>query len=104
MVEENIKEDPVLSPLNALHLFRILQESLNNSLRHSKCGQLLITFKSDQECIIVIEDDGKGFDPDTSGNTGNGMFNMRSRAQEAGISMAFSQVSPQGTRLTLSFN
>jgi len=104
MVEENIKEDPVLSPLNALHLFRILQESLNNSLRHSKCGQLLITFKSDQECIIVIEDDGKGFDPDKSDSTGNGMFNMRYRAQEAGISMVFSQVSPQGTRLTLSFN
>jgi signal transduction histidine kinase len=103
-VEEDISEDRVLSPLNALHLFRILQESLNNSLKHSKCDHLLVIFKSNSGCFIIIEDDGKGFDPDKSMDIGNGMSNMRTRANEAGISMAFSRVSPHGTRLTLSFN
>jgi signal transduction histidine kinase len=104
VVEEDIKEDTVLPPLNALHLFRILQESLNNALKHSKCDQLTVIFKSGGEHFIIIEDDGKGFDPETSQNKGNGLFNMRSRAEEAGIALQFSPVSPHGTRLTLSFS
>ncbi len=104
VVEEDINSDQVLSPLNALHLFRILQESLNNSLKHSKCTQVMVTFKSDGGGTINVEDDGNGFDPDNSPGTGNGIFNMRSRAQEAGITMAFSPVLPHGTQLTLNLN
>jgi signal transduction histidine kinase len=104
MVEENINEDPVLTPLNALHIFRILQESLNNSLKHSECDRLLITFKNDETCVITILDNGKGFDPDRSQGMGNGLLNMQSRAQEAGISLVFGRVEPHGSRLTLSFS
>ncbi len=104
VVEENIERDRVLSPLNALHLFRILQESVNNALKHSKCSRLVITFKCDKECTISVEDDGKGFDPDDSRPHGNGLLNMGARAREAGINMAFSPATPNGTRLTLSFS
>jgi two-component system, NarL family, sensor kinase len=102
IVEENINVDHILSPLNALHLFRILQESVNNSLKHSKCSRLSIYFKCDQVCIISVEDDGNGFDPDKSQGIGNGMSNMQLRATEAGISIDFKQVHPHGTCLTLS--
>jgi signal transduction histidine kinase len=102
VVEENIERDRVLSPLNALHLFRILQESLNNSLKHSKCSRLVITFKCDKECTISVEDDGKGFDPDDPQHHGNGLLNMGARAREAGITMAFRPATPNGTRLILS--
>jgi len=104
VVEEDISNDAILSPLNALHLFRILQESVNNALKHSKCDRLLIIFKSGISHVILIEDDGKGFDPISSQYMGNGMVNMQSRAKEAGISVVFSPVSPHGTRLTLSFS
>jgi len=104
VVEENIEHDRVLSPLNALHLFRILQESVNNSLKHSKCSRLVITFRCDEECTISVEDDGQGFDPDNLPQSGNGLLNMSARAREAGINMTFSPATPNGTRLTLSFS
>lgn len=102
-VEENIANDVVLSPLNALHLFRILQESVNNALKHSGGNQLIIVFASNGKCTISIEDNGKGFDPALATGTGNGMANMMSRAKEAGIGLEFSAVVPSGMRLMLSF-
>ena len=102
-VEEDIRRDIVLTPQNALQIFRILQESVNNSLKHSKCSRLTVVFESDGICHIVIEDDGKGFDPAQPAHKGNGMVNMRYRADEAGIALDFSRVMPKGMRLTLSF-
>ena len=45
-------------------LFRIIQEQVNNIVRHAGADNMNIRLQSDAEFIILtITDDGKGFDP-----------------------------------------
>ncbi|MTH17353.1 ATP-binding protein [Flavobacterium sp. LC2016-01] len=64
-----------------LHVFRILQEFMNNSIRHGKASEIKISF-SDENGIFTCnyEDNGIGFDSKSSENQkGLGMKNIDSR-------------------------
>src|SRR5579862_2113211 len=102
-VDENIKEDRKLSPIQSLNIFRIIQEALQNSLRHSHCNTLTIEINSeDSRYSITIGDDGKGFDPTKRNGSGNGMRNMKSRSDEAGFDLSVLPMLPRGTRVMVS--
>lgn len=64
-----------------LHVFRILQELMNNSLRHGKATELWISFANkDGVNICDYEDNGVGFDSSNDENQkGLGMKNIDSR-------------------------
>lgn len=58
---ENLKG--VLKKEEELQLYRILQESINNVLKHSQASALRVMFnKLDKKVELRIEDNGKGFD------------------------------------------
>lgn len=69
-----------------LVLFRIFQESMNNTLKHAKASRLNITLQySEQMFNLTLEDDGMGFSPDQlAGNAGSGLKNMENRAAMMG--------------------
>jgi signal transduction histidine kinase len=64
-----------------LHIFRILQELLNNSMRHGKASEISIVFKKIKgQSSCVYTDNGIGFDTNASFNSnGLGMKNIESR-------------------------
>lgn len=64
-----------------LHVFRILQELLNNSLRHGKAKNIIIIFENVKGInICKYTDDGLGFDMNhTDNQKGLGMKNIESR-------------------------
>ena len=64
-----------------LHIFRILQELMNNSLRHGKATEITITFNDDNgDKTCFYNDNGIGFDSQTTENQkGLGMKNIYSR-------------------------
>ncbi|WP_243860542.1 sensor histidine kinase [Flavobacterium poyangense] len=64
-----------------LHVFRILQELMNNSLRHGKANEIKIAFKIENEMYVChYEDNGVGFDIGKLENqNGLGMKNIDSR-------------------------
>lgn len=64
-----------------LHVFRILQELMNNSLRHGKATEIWIAFKVIEDINTCnYEDNGKGFDAQNMENQkGLGMKNIDSR-------------------------
>ena len=67
------------------HLFRILQESVSNTLRHAKASKLeVLLIKRDDLVILRIVDDGVGFDVDEMKAGSYGMQNMHERAVEMG--------------------
>jgi signal transduction histidine kinase len=70
-----------LSEQRELVLFRIFQEGINNSLKHSGANLLKISLQySNQIFILTIEDDGAGFLNNDLQNEGSGLKNMHSRA------------------------
>jgi signal transduction histidine kinase len=64
-----------------LHVFRILQELMNNSLRHGKATEINIAFKNSNEInTCTYQDNGIGFDSKNAENQkGLGMKNIDSR-------------------------
>ncbi len=58
---ENI--DAILSKENELNLYRFVQESINNTVKHSQATAVLVEInKTNKNILIKIEDNGKGFD------------------------------------------
>jgi NarL family two-component system sensor histidine kinase LiaS len=82
------------------HLFRILQESVSNTLRHSKASSLeVLMIKRDDLVILRIVDDGVGFEVDETKAGSYGMQNMHERAVEVGGTLKVVSVKNKGTRL-----
>ena len=65
-----------------LVLFRIFQESLNNTLKHSGATHLKIMLQYDADLfILTLEDDGSGFSAKTlESKSGSGLRNIENRA------------------------
>ncbi|HSZ86259.1 MAG TPA: ATP-binding protein, partial [Puia sp.] len=101
-IEENISKEKKLSPVQALHIFRIVQEALQNALRHSNCNKIVINiFSNDELTSISIDDNGKGFDPERVQNAGNGLINMKTRAAESGFKISFEKNIPTGIKVLI---
>ena len=82
------------------HLFRILQESVSNTLRHSKASKFeVLLVKRDDLVILRIVDDGIGFDVKEMKAGSYGMQNMHERAVEIGGTLKVVSVKNKGTRL-----
>jgi PAS domain S-box-containing protein len=85
----------------ALHLFRICQESIHNAVRHGGAGRVLVSLEMQQESLsLQIEDDGRGFDPGVY-SEGMGLSVMRCRAEFLGASLDLETSPGGGTRIAL---
>lgn len=79
-----------LPPTTETALFRIVQESLNNTARHSGAGSVEIAYRMDERRVTVaITDDGCGFDAPTQierveGEIGIGLIGMQERVNGLG--------------------
>ncbi|MGC4041188.1 MAG: ATP-binding protein [Flavobacterium sp.] len=61
-------------------LLRIVQEFLQNSIKHSKCRNITILLKEIENSILLqLEDDGIGFQADEMISNGIGLSNMKKR-------------------------
>lgn len=79
--EGNIEWEKI-NPKVKINLFRIIQEALHNINKYAGANNVRIGFKNlIEELILIIEDDGKGFDVENS-HDGIGITNMKSRIQD----------------------
>ncbi|GAB4324996.1 MAG: ATP-binding protein [Bacteroidales bacterium] len=70
-------------------IYRIIQELVNNAIKHANATELLIQmFHSDNKMNITVEDNGRGFDIDKISSNGSGIANIRSRVELMGGSLA----------------
>lgn len=81
-IEHNV-EELKLSETNQLHIFRILQELINNSIRHGKADELVVFIEQNaQGFVLQYQDNGVGFDTsDISKKSGIGLQNIKSRVK-----------------------
>lgn len=84
------------------NLIMIFKEAVNNSVKHSGAGRLILSVQRvDEETVrLSLEDDGSGFDPGTIAK-GNGLANIHNRAERIGGNLAFESQPGAGTRLSL---
>jgi len=85
----------------AIHIYRVLQEALNNVTRHSgtKEGWVRLRFEPDR-LRLEVEDHGRGFQAD--GRKGIGLVAMRERAGLVGGAIEFARPNGGGTLVRLS--
>jgi two-component system, sensor histidine kinase LadS len=83
-INEDEMEAIVLSPMQALNLYRIAQEAINNSLKYAQATRLDLVFDAQKpQFSIIIKDNGIGFDPNDSAKQNSyGLQNMQFRAKE----------------------
>ncbi|MBA2879614.1 sensor histidine kinase [Anoxybacillus ayderensis] len=82
------------------HLFRILQESVSNTLRHAKATMLeVLLLERDGFVILRVSDDGVGFDVERTKSGSYGLQHMYERAAEIGGTLKIVSIKNKGTRL-----
>ncbi|WP_053217983.1 sensor histidine kinase [Virgibacillus senegalensis] len=82
------------------HLFRILQESVSNTLRHAKAHSLdILLIEREGQVVLRVIDDGIGFQVEESQSGSYGLQNMKERAAEIGAVIKIISLPDKGTRL-----
>lgn len=84
-----------------LVLIRVLQECLNNAIKHAQPDTISIRIYQDgSQRTIEITDDGKGFDSSIKSN-GSGLYNLSKRMETVGGKFNLTSAVGKGTLITL---
>lgn len=85
-------------------LFRITQEALANVARHSHAHTVRVQFINREEQVLLsIADDGRGFDLEQIGNRGIGLHSMHERMEMLQGSLAIFSQPGRGTCITATY-
>ncbi len=94
--------DEKISDKEKLMLFRIIQEQVNNVLKHSGARNLIIELileETENRIELSITDDGKGFNPEKPRKKGLGLSNIMSRADLFGGKVTIQSAPGRGCKL-----
>lgn len=98
--------DPAVQITNnvvATHVFRIVQEAINNSCKHGKARHVVVSLAREGERVVLkIQDDGTGFPSDARGD-GMGLRIMQYRTRRIGGTFDIRSGASGGTVVTVSF-
>jgi PAS domain S-box-containing protein len=93
--------DDVFPHAAATNVYRIVQESLNNILKHSRAKTARVTLERDvHEVLLTIEDDGCGFRAGKNGK-GLGLKNITERVRMLGGRIRLDSQPEKGTRIEI---
>ncbi|HEX8176172.1 MAG TPA: CheR family methyltransferase [Pyrinomonadaceae bacterium] len=100
--------DARLASLIETSLYRITQEALNNVSKHAGATNVdLLLERRDNQVVLIIEDDGRGFDPEWveavgDGRGGMGLIGMRERAALVDGTVEIESAPDKGTTIFVS--
>jgi signal transduction histidine kinase len=92
-----------LPPEVEVALYRIFQEALTNVARHAEAKHVRASLRRDDRTVVlVVEDDGRGFDPSNVAKAGDaraGLAGMRERLLGLGGQLDVQSAPGEGVRL-----
>ncbi len=103
------KEDPELTRELEICIYRVIQEALNNIIKHSKAREFIVNLEIDDESItLIISDDGIGFKPtvlldEKYISDGMGILNMQERVERLNGTFHIVSSHNNGTVITIDF-
>ncbi|MBN2426615.1 MAG: hypothetical protein JXR46_06030 [Calditrichaceae bacterium] len=84
------------------HLYMIIKEAIHNAIKYSEADKLQLSINLQGKILIVcIKDNGKGFDINRA-RPGNGLKNMKNRAEKIGGYLNITSGNGQGTQIEIS--
>jgi signal transduction histidine kinase len=89
--------DSVIEGATREQLLAVLGETLSNIVRHAGASKVVVELSVDGDIRLVVADDGRGL---TSGSPGNGLRNIRERAEMLGGSCVLDSQQGTGTTVT----
>ncbi len=93
-----------LNAKHALIIFRIIQELLNNALKHSRAKRIELVLEDRANVLeITVEDNGNGYSPDDA-EEGSGLRNIRNRLQLLNADIEINSAINRGTQNRIIFN
>ncbi|WP_248722626.1 ATP-binding protein [Seonamhaeicola sp. ML3] len=99
--------DGRLDSLKEINIYRITQEAINNAIKYADSTHIIVSLSTSKNMLsIVIDDNGKGFDPNKivsvkNGDGGMGMTFMRERIKYINGRLFLHSEPGKGTRVTL---
>lgn len=103
-------EENLLTKRKEVVVYRVLQEAVNNIVKHSRATQMRLQLEADAEMIYIhIADNGTGFHLDSekiyekrnSGMFGNGLVNMKERTEMLGGKFHINSILKKGTTIEI---
>jgi signal transduction histidine kinase len=97
--------DTLRLPLHvAANVYGLVQEALHNVVKHAGARHVAVLLQArDQEAVVIVEDDGRGFDPaqvpEHSENQRLGLVSMRERAELCGGTFDIDAAPGRGTTI-----
>lgn len=86
-----------------LHIYRIMQELINNTIKYAKASEAKVRFVTDRRDLILrYSDDGIGFDPDEVGS-GLGISNIKTRVALLDGELTLESTPGRGMTATIKF-
>jgi signal transduction histidine kinase len=83
-----VEVEPVAASVASHHaaeLIQVAREAISNAVRHGDPRTLSVVLNTDGDHVVLeVEDDGHGFDPDSSPEGGRGLAGLRERAAALG--------------------
>lgn len=102
-VAENVCKEAKFTSVQGMNIYRIIQEAVNNALKHANASSVLVRIDISNEAYLVrIEDNGNGFDVKNT-SAGNGLRNIEKRARELGGTVTITSEKGKGTNIGISF-
>jgi ligand-binding sensor domain-containing protein/signal transduction histidine kinase len=102
-IMEDIPSLPL--PATARHaIFLAAKEAQNNAAKHSGATEVRVNVSCEHgRLVILVEDNGRGFDPAQQSGGRNGLENMRQRMESIGGTLHLKSAPGQGTQVRLEF-
>tara|TARA_B100001750_G_scaffold231123_1_gene228334 strand:- start:121398 stop:123245 length:1848 start_codon:yes stop_codon:yes gene_type:complete len=109
---ENRTDDHIrFDSLAETNIYRVTQEAVNNAIKYAQANYILVTINYKEGILsVVIDDDGKGFDPKrmssapkNNGGGGMGLFFMKERISYINGRLFINSEPGRGTRVTINY-
>lgn len=100
-IDDNVNVQTTFTSINGMNIYRIIQEAVNNAIKYAEASLISVKIHSKNDVIeIEVNDNGKGFNMATV-ELGNGINNMKKRAEEIKAKLIIGSLENKGTQIKL---
>lgn len=101
--DEDAGDPRLLGATATVEVYRIIQEALANAAHHSDAARAQVSItRGDERLTVIVADEGRGFDPAESPESGIGIAGMLERSRLLGGQLSIESAPGAGTRVTIS--